>query len=53
VAHATFILLVIALTFILLLGRFVDVQRYFNMDYMLAIILATGLFSILPLRRTR
>jgi len=47
VADTTFILLVIALTFILLLGRFVDVRQYINLDYLLAIILLTGVFSIL------
>ena len=47
VADTTFIFLVILLTFILLLGRFVDVQQYVNMDYLLVIILLIGFFSIL------
>ena len=47
VADTTFIFLVIALTFILILGRFVDVHHYLNMDYLLAIILLIGFFSIL------
>lgn len=48
VADTTFVLFVIALTFILLLGRFVDVRQYINLDYLLAIILLIGVFSILP-----
>ncbi|MFA5367622.1 MAG: hypothetical protein WC333_07080 [Dehalococcoidia bacterium] len=47
VADTTFIFLVIALTLLLLIGRFAGVHHYVNMDYLLAIILLIGVFSIL------
>ena len=46
-SDTTFIFLIILLTFILLLGRFIDVHQYVNMDYLLVIILLIGFFSIL------
>jgi len=49
-SDTAFVFLVILLTFILLLGRFIDIQQHVNMDYLLAIILLIGFFSIL-LRR--
>ena len=47
ISDTTFLFLVVALTFILLVDRFADVHQFVNMDYLLAIILLIGFFSIL------
>ena len=53
VADTAFVLLVMLLTLVLLLDRFLHIRQYVNMDYMLAIILVIGIFSILPSRDRR